>query len=627
MKKYFNCLFLSLSDEFDSQDESSNVLNQDLQITVELPGQIRKRTNKEVDIEAQIKRKLNNIKKVNQVFMHKVHLLCWIAYGNRINLVLNSPNLYKTSLKTLPTPSKHCYPKDKTDVKYYEQISTWYRQQYTLTSQSMYPVLQKLPPLETSLALQISGKQMICKRDYCLAFIVLLRAMGFQARLVMSLVSVPLKPPQSELCSLSKIDKSKMFKSYKKSEENGSESEKTTLDELKKGRKVEIKEDPKQIKKKRKAVDGGSSKAKKSKMEDEPKIDQLDGADDTPPKTRNRSRQKTSTQANSNQVDSPFKKMSKGNSSNTSSPVTKALDNFAPPIKPKIKRLSEVALLNDSVEPSPLKTRTQRTKEGSKPKMPSQQSIAKVTKNLTAFNNEPSVSTKVSPNTASILKHKTASVAIPEKIKSSRKSVTFKESPKASTSTAKDPSPKTRSSGPRGHQNKKQKIVIPTSDDDDLFEPKIVLPKSRPVHKRIQHVKKIDRRVLSSDDDTPSKPVGTSKKGHVNVWVEVYAEKEKRWIAVDLFRGRVDCVEQICNTATAPITYVVAWNNDNTIKDVSPRYCEHWNTTTRKLRVEKEWWDETLRPFLGKVNERDKAENKYFEKIHSNKPMPTAISE
>lgn len=79
--------------------------------------------------------------------------------------------------------------------------------------------------------------------------------------------------------------------------------------------------------------------------------------------------------------------------------------------------------------------------------------------------------------------------------------------------------------------------------------------------------------------------------------------------------------------ASSPIAYVFAWNNDNTIKDVSPRYCEHWNTTTRKLRAEKEWLDETLKPYLGKVTARDKAEDLYFDKIHSNKPKPTVISE
>lgn len=603
---------MSFSDESDTNNEPSSSVNfnKDLQITVELPGHIRKRTNKEIDIEAQIRRKLNNIKKINQVYMHKVHLLCWIAYGNRVNQVLNSPDLYKASLKTLPTPSKKCYPKDKTDIKYYEQISTWYRQEYKLASQSVYPVLTKVPPLGTSILLQISQKQMICKRDYCMAFVVLLRAMGFQCRLVMSLVGVPLKPSPNELCTLPKIDKSKMFKGYKKSEENANDSDKTTLDELKRGRnKPEIKQDPKHVKK-RKTVDDGKSAKKKIKKGEEPEIDQMDGVDDTPPKTRNRSKQNTA-------VESPFKKVSKGNTGSHASNAN--LTNFAPPIKPKIKRLSEVPLLNDSIDPSPLKTRSQRLIDGTKPKMPSTNLLTRVTKKLTLLNeNQPSSS----QHTPTILEPSTSN-SPPNITSKSRKSVTFRESPKPSTSSTKDPSARaTQKGGPRGHQNKKQKIVIPKSDDEDLFEPS----KSHPVHKRLEQVKKIDRRVLSSDEDTPSK--APNKKKHVNVWVEVYAEKEKRWITIDLFKGMVDCVDQICQNATSPITYVLAWNNDNSIKDVSPRYCEHWNTTTRKLRVEKEWWDDAIRPFLGKIlTERDKAENKYFEKIHSSKPMPTAISE
>uniref|UniRef100_A0A336MU00 CSON007305 protein n=1 Tax=Culicoides sonorensis TaxID=179676 RepID=A0A336MU00_CULSO len=538
--------------------DTSSHITKDLQINVELPGEMRKRTNKEVDIEAQIKRKLNNIKKINQVYMHKTHLLSWIAYGNRINSALNNPSLYKAALKTLPTPSKQCYPKDKTDIKYFEQISTWYRQQYTLMSQSVYPILIKLPPLVASLGLQIQKKQVMCKRDYCLAFIVLLRAMGFQCRLVMSLVSVPLKPSQSELCSLSKIDKSKMYKNYKKPEENGGENEKTTLDELKKGRKKpEIKEDPAPVKKRSKRKASSEDNEKKSKKIK--KIDQLDGAANT---------RSTRQRAGSSKENAPSQ--------------------------------PEVPLLNDSVEPSPLKTRKQRQKEGSIPKV----AVVKVTKNLSASLSD----SKNDKKSTSIVKASPSS-----------------SSPKPGTS--KDPSPRTKRSGPRGHQNKKQKIVIPESDDEDLFEPEITLPKmKKPAHKRHEQLKKIDRRVLSTDDETGGISK-VDKKNRINLWVEVYAEKEKRWITIDLFKGKVDCVDDICRTATSPITYVVAWNNDNSIKDVSPRYCEHWNTTTRKLRVEKEWWDETLRPFLGKPNERDKAENKYFDKIHSAKPMPTAISD
>lgn len=75
------------------------------------------------------------------------------------------------------------------------------------------------------------------------------------------------------------------------------------------------------------------------------------------------------------------------------------------------------------------------------------------------------------------------------------------------------------------------------------------------------------------------------------------------------------------------MAYILAWNNDNTIKDVSPRYCEHWNTVTRKLRAEKDWFDEAIESFKGKATARDKAENKYFDQIHAAKPLPTVISE
>ena len=80
--------------------------------------------------------------------------------------------------------------------------------------------------------------------------------------------------------------------------------------------------------------------------------------------------------------------------------------------------------------------------------------------------------------------------------------------------------------------------------------------------------------------------------------------------------------------ATHPLTYVIAWNNDNSIKDVSARYCQQWNTVTRKLRCAKDWLDETFAPYLSKVKTiRDKNEDKELNKIHLDKPLPTAISE
>lgn len=71
----------------------------------------------------------------------------------------------------------------------------------------------------------------------------------------------------------------------------------------------------------------------------------------------------------------------------------------------------------------------------------------------------------------------------------------------------------------------------------------------------------------------------------------------------------------------------MAWNNDNTLKDVSPRYCPLWNTVSRTLRVDKKWLESAIRKYIGKKTSRDVTEDKELNKIHMDKPLPTAISE
>lgn len=80
-------------------------------------------------------------------------------------------------------------------------------------------------------------------------------------------------------------------------------------------------------------------------------------------------------------------------------------------------------------------------------------------------------------------------------------------------------------------------------------------------------------------------------------------------------------------SATTPIAYVIAWNNDNSIKDISPRYCPQWNTTTRLLRVGKEWFDSAFKQFMGKKTRRDIKEDKELNRMHLNAPLPTSIKE
>lgn len=175
----------------------------DLQIHVELPGAPKK---KEVDVLASIKRKINQVKKKYQIYVHKVHLLCWIAHGNYVNSILNNEKLLGLALSIIP--SQNCYPEGRITLAYIEQITSWYEKIMKLVPQApkSLDVLLKELPLLQSLQLQINKRRANSKKEFVLIFICILRALGIQCRLVLSLRVAPIRPPVSELLSLSKKD-------------------------------------------------------------------------------------------------------------------------------------------------------------------------------------------------------------------------------------------------------------------------------------------------------------------------------------------------------------------------------------------------------------------------------------
>lgn len=48
--------------------------------------------------------------------------------------------------------------------------------------------------------------------------------------------------------------------------------------------------------------------------------------------------------------------------------------------------------------------------------------------------------------------------------------------------------------------------------------------------------------------------------------------------------------------------------SDSRVVDVTARYAYRWCTHTHKIRVDAEWWGETLRPFKPPVDEVDMEE-------------------
>lgn len=141
---------------------------------------------------------------------------------------------------------------------------------------------------------------------------------------------------------------------------------------------------------------------------------------------------------------------------------------------------------------------------------------------------------------------------------------------------------------------------------------------------------RIDRRVLSSEEETEMSinlAASPRKSKGIDIWIEAYSEKDEKWIAIDVHRGKVDCVTEIIKKATQPLVYVLAWNNDNSIKDVSARYCKDLNTRIRKMRVDRVYLNTVLHLFAGARTSRDFKEDDELNKLQFDVGMPKSIAE
>ena len=133
--------------------------------------------------------------------------------------------------------------------------------------------------------------------------------------------------------------------------------------------------------------------------------------------------------------------------------------------------------------------------------------------------------------------------------------------------------------------------------------------------------------VLSTDDDESS--TKTSSCNKLNLWIEAFAEEEQRWIPLDVTRGLMECVNEIVQQASTPMLYVLAWNNDGSIKDISARYCADYLTVTIKHRIMQQWMDNVLGPFRGgkECAARDAAEDRELNRILEERPLPRTVAE
>uniref|UniRef100_A0A182JVP4 Rad4 beta-hairpin domain-containing protein n=1 Tax=Anopheles christyi TaxID=43041 RepID=A0A182JVP4_9DIPT len=507
---------------------------QTVQITLkpELTKQKKKKCT-EIDVDACIKRMINREKRDAQLVLHKVTIIMGIAHGNVTNSVLNSPTLL--AIGNALIPSERCYPKGRTNVQYFQQIMQFYREIVDLKDRRMFVNSWKKLTLEKSLRLQLLSQMANCKRDYILMFIILLRSIGVQCRMVTSLQVVPKVLPNSDLLKVVPTKE-----------------------------KVKVPEDTK--KNKESDHDYGEGKKKKAKVSKKRKsspveIPQLDGADDTenPRSKRSKQKQPSAVQEGSGSV-----------STNDMKPVSIS------PRKTRKQRIDEAQTTE----------KDNTTKSVAKNGKPAKE--AKHVKNKS----EPAAAASSSKNETG---ESSKMIRRDYEPKKNDKPDKLPETSSTTKSTSSTPSPA-------------KKIV-----KIERFN-----PKTR---------KLLNNQVLSTDEDETNAKMSSCNK--LDLWIEAFAEEEERWIPLDVTRGLMECVNEIVQQASSPMLYVLAWNNDGSIKDVSARYCADYLTVAIKHRIMQQWMDNVLAPFEGgkHCSARDAAEDRELNRILEERPLPRTVAE
>ncbi|XP_023947310.2 DNA repair protein complementing XP-C cells homolog [Bicyclus anynana] len=707
-------------EDWEEVKEAKGIPQQGLQLIVDVPNAVCRKTKK-LDVEMMMKRKINRVKKEYQVYMHKVHVLCWLAHGNYISRVLNDQTIMAAALSLVP--SKECYPGERVDMKYVEQITTWYKDKVTLKQDKHENKFRpKALPLKEILQQQIKSRIFTTKKYIVFVFVSMLRSLGLQCRVMFNFVTVPIKPLSSELCSLS-----------------------TKTNDTKN----EIKKENKQTEKTKKAPSSRSIKESKEKIaqldgnwdmscsSDSDNIMQVDGSDDklinnrrqkntqnlkkhtssdtnidlgsvSPPKRARRDcttrKEPEKINDNTNKTDSNKQSKVEAGKSRKSLSLNR-LETKGNVIQSELKDKATSKSVENLVEQVKIPRRTRSSKPSANATLPKPEIPVKENKNRSVLkkesekvpkiivtNENDSVASKYFENddltsSKTSISRKRSKTSEPIESRSQKENETKKRvraksaqnntENKYFTSNIEKPGAKTRSNKrqvedpsedskrishkdlqkPAKQKNDVKKDLIniikgrvkeakadakkllvkekikkesdedsdylpvlspkdKMSESDDDFKPSKISPKSR-----IKTVKKVDRRVLSTDDESQN------NLNKIDVWCEVYIEELEEWIAVDVIKGSVHCINEIYGRATHPVNYAVGWDNNNYLKDLTRKYVPHWNTVTRKQRVEPLWWDDAIKPWLGPKTARDREEDERLDRMQLEAPLPKVIGE
>ncbi|XP_014472130.1 PREDICTED: DNA repair protein complementing XP-C cells homolog [Dinoponera quadriceps] len=492
-------------------------------VKITLPGTSmflkKKASKKESDLAAILRRKL----KANQVLVEKVSRLCWLAHGFYLNRQANDPEIMTTVVSLVPTNS---YPKDKFDLVYLEKFTKWFRNIFTVESIDNDITVNKVTLLK-----RIAEKKIVNYRELIVLYVAVLRGIGLNCRLIVSLNPPPVKAYADLLPKINAPKKTD-----------------------------QAKEKPRETKTKAKSSKSSSSKEDIKKTDPKKDNDVIQNSDSAR-KNANLTARKKAAEVLRSKYAYNKKDKDKLNNSIAQSNTAEVRDEKA---------------TSTSVQKADLVTSSRNLRSGKLSTAGSSTAKQRSNRNNSLENNQ---SKTLSSKRKTQTNHSDLSSG---EEKGEKEEITNKAKKKRVDSN------KTRTVTKSKKKNEKKESV---SEDEEETDTKDKIKKTR------------------------------------DVWTEVYVESKGSWIAINVMDGNVDCVAEVYKKANKPVLYVIAYNSEGLIKDVTRRYCPHWLSVTHKQRIDEKWWTETVKYWPEKETTISKQEDELLLQKELEQPLPKTVGE
>ncbi|XP_069100895.1 DNA repair protein complementing XP-C cells-like [Argopecten irradians] len=204
----------------DHQSPKKNRLPEEgVEITIDAPELFKKRKKKQFDWKQYVQRQINRFQKGVREDIHKVHLLCLLVRGMYLNNLCNCPQLTAQAISIAPKEFSSRCPENITMATLSRMVQ-WFKSLISITDGQ-----SETEQMECALQNDFEEKKANNMLEFVLLFVILLRSLGLDIRLVMSLQPVSAKPVKDD-AKTKKSPKGKLPNSTTKS----SKSKQTQID-------------------------------------------------------------------------------------------------------------------------------------------------------------------------------------------------------------------------------------------------------------------------------------------------------------------------------------------------------------------------------------------------------------